>query len=292
MTHVISAPMPWMESRSGAFRVKGIPAAKDNIIWLIACSRTGKAALVDGPLAKPALKVIEAEGLELEAILNTHTHPDHIGLNLALRKAGTLASLRVVGCRERASDIPGLTEPVDEGDEVSLGDARGRVMRTEGHIRGHISFVFENFVFCGDTMFGAGCGYLFDGPPEAMHESLQRLASLPPETKVCCAHEYTEDNLRFAYSIEPENAALRERIRTTRRLREKGESSVPSTIAVERSTNPFVRVDSEELLAQLRLQSESSLNSPAEIFAAARELKNTGAYREASLIGFDALISR
>jgi hydroxyacylglutathione hydrolase len=163
---------------------------------------------------------------------------------------------------------------------VSFGGVDGHVLLTEGHLDGHVSYIFEDVLFCGDTLFGAGCGYLFDGPPSAMHESLQRLAQLEDGTRVCCAHEYTEDNLRFAWSVEPSNSALRDRIQSTWAIRAQGKSSVPSTIGVERATNPFIRVHSAELRGQLKAEMpELRLDDDAAVFAATRALKDGKAYK-------------
>jgi hydroxyacylglutathione hydrolase len=151
---------------------------------------------------------------------------------------------------------------------------------TEGHINGHVSFVFEDVLFPGDTLFAGGCGYLFDGPPEKMFRSLERLAELEPSTKVCCAHEYTQDNLRFAWSVEPGSSALAERIRKVWAVRERGGSAVPSTIDEEHRTNPFMRHASAELKAAVaKAFPERALDSPAAIFAATRALKDTRGYR-------------
>lgn len=264
-----------------------IPAWRDNLIWLLVDGQTREAAAVDGPEADPVLSYCDEHALELTTIFNTHTHPDHIGINRALAKAGRLDGLRVVAAEKVASAVPGITEPVSDGDVVTFGGLEGRVLLTEGHIDGHVSYLFGDALFCGDTMFGAGCGYLFDGPPERMHQSLCLLAGLPNETRVCCAHEYTEDNLRFAWSLEPSSEALAERIKVTWAIRGEGGSSVPSTIGDELATNPFLRTTSPELLARLRaLMPERSLACPSDVFAATRALKDTKAYLEADPAGF------
>jgi len=263
-----------------------VPAAQDNLVWLLECIESGEVAAVDGPSAKETLAYCEANGLKLSTILNTHTHPDHIGINRDLGRRGLLDGVRVVGFSGRRSEIPGLTEGVDEGSVVMLGRVEGRVMRTEGHIDGHISFVFSDVLFCGDTLFTAGCGYLFDGPPSAMHESLQRLAQLPDDTRVCCAHEYTQDNLRFAWSVESNNQDLAQRIQATWEARIRGESVVPSTIGLERKTNPFLRTQSPELCANLaQAWPDREMNTSAEVFAAIRALKDRKDYKEAGDAG-------
>ena len=152
-------------------------------------------------------------------------------------------------------------------------------MLTEGHINGHISYLFDDVLFCGDTLFTGGCGYLFDGPPSKMLRSLELLGKLPWETRVCCGHEYTQDNLRFAWSVEPDNEALAQRIRDVWSLRTKGQSAVPSTIGMEKTTNPFMRHHSESLQRRVaQAMPDAALDSPVAIFAATRELKNRKEY--------------
>jgi len=150
-----------------------------------------------------------------------------VGINTDLADRGLLAKMRVVGPAKARDAVPGITEAVDEGDAVTFGPVTAKVMLTEGHINGHVSYVFEDVVFCGDTLFAGGCGYLFDGPPAKMHDSLTRLSQLAPETRVCCAHEYTQDNLRFAWSVEPENETLARRIKDVWARRGKGECVCP-----------------------------------------------------------------
>jgi len=287
LAHVVTDPVAPFPVAGGRLMVHQVPAWQDNFIWLLADSQTGEAAAVDGPEAEPALAYCRTHGLQLTTILNTHTHGDHIGINRALQRIGQLDDMRVVGPAKVADSVPGLTEPVDDGDSVVFRGVTGQVLLTEGHLDGHISYVFGDVLFCGDTMFGAGCGYLFDGPPATMHRSLSRLAALDGATRVCCAHEYTEDNLRFAWSVEPDNAALEARIRATWRVRAGGGSSVPSTIAMERATNPFLRTDSTTLLQHVgRELPDADLSTPAAVFAATRALKDSKRYKA---IGDDAL---
>ncbi len=241
MPHVVTRPSEPFTVAGGALVVHQVPLGHDNLGWLLQCPTSGRCAVVDGPNAAPYLERIDAEGWELCVVLNTHTHGDHIGVNRALARAGRLDGVRVIGAASHAAELPGLTEPVSDGDVVRVGDAAFDVWLTEGHLDGHLSFVTDGAVFCGDTLFAGGCGYLFDGPPATMHASLQRLASLPGSTRVCCAHEYTSDNLRFAHMVEPTNDRLRQRIDAVRELRAVGASTVPSTIAEERATNPFLR---------------------------------------------------
>lgn len=281
MSHVVTEPTAPFKTRDGRLEIHQVTAWQDNLIWLAVCTETGDAAAVDGPEAGPALDYCAARGFRLTTILNTHIHGDHIGINRDLKRRGLLDATRVVGAQKTASKIPGLTEAVSDGDLVQMGGATGRVLLTEGHINGHISYVFDDVLFCGDTLFAGGCGYLFDGPPATMHASLTRLAELPLGTRVCCAHEYTQDNLRFAWSVEPDNEDLRDRIVRAWAIRAMGGCTVPSTIGEERATNPFLRTGSPTLLKTVQAAwPDRALTSAAEIFAATRALKDTKAYRE------------
>lgn len=289
MQHVITEPIPASKSDSGTLEVHGIPAAQDNIIWAIVSRSRGEAALVDGPDAAPALAFLEREGLTLHAILNTHTHFDHIGLNQALEARGLLEGVEVYGAASRAKEIPGLTHPLNDGDRFELFGVEVEALLTEGHIDGHLTFVLDGLAFTGDTLFGAGCGYLFDGPPAKMHASLERLAALPDTTLVFPAHEYTEDNLRFAFSIEPDNTDLIARMREDFSRRARGECTLPSTILIERKTNPFLRHHSRSLIESVAEAMGVKRDAGSEaIFAATRALKDRKDYRELPDSHFDA----
>ena len=282
MAHVVSAPTPPFASASGSFEVHQIPAAQDNLVWLLVCKRTGAAAVIDGPDAGGVLAYVEQHGIALTHVLNTHTHGDHIGVNRELAQRGLLQRLQVFGPAKVASQVPGITRPVDDGDTIEVGACRARVMRTEGHIEGHICFVFDDVLFSGDHLFAGGCGRVFTGDYRAMHDGLVRLAALEGQTRVCCAHEYTEDNLHFARSVEPDNAELAARYEAVRKIRAAGRSAVPSCIAEERATNPMLRTDSPSLIAQLRVQAkDADLSTPLAIFTATRKLKDSGAYKRA-----------
>ncbi len=279
MEHVVTKPTAPFLSASGSLEVHQVPAWRDNLVWLAVCTKTRHAAAVDGPEAQAVLAYCDAHDLTLTTILNTHTHMDHVGINHELARLGRLEGLRVFGPARKASDVPGLTDPVDDGASAEVGEVRFEVLLTEGHIDGHVSYVHEDVLFCGDTLFGAGCGKLFDGPPAKMHASLTRLMALDPATRVCCAHEYTEDNLRFAFSVEPDNEALAARIRDTWALRARGECSLPSTIGLERATNPFVRHASPTLRARVAAAwPDRALDAPVDVFAATRALKDRRDY--------------
>lgn len=283
MQHVVTRPTPPFRSASGSFEVHQVPAAQDNLVWILVCQKTGAAAVVDGPDAEHALAYCRAHGIELTHVLNTHTHGDHIGVNRDLLSRGLLGRMKVIGPAGAKQEVPGITQAVSDGDRFSFGAVNGRVLLTEGHIEGHVSFVLEDVVMCGDALFTAGCGRVFTGDYRAMFEGLEKLAALPPETRVCCAHEYTLDGLRFALSIEPENDALQKRMGAVTALREQGSSAVPSTIGEELATNPFLRARSSALIAHVREQMpEADVSSPLGVFTATRKLKDAGQYKAVS----------
>lgn len=280
MTHVVQHPHAPLCTRDGKLHVHQLTAATDNLVWALVPSDGSGIAVVDGPDASAALAFAESIGQPLVAVFNTHTHGDHIGINRDLERRSMLPNMRVVGPSKVAGQIPGLNEAVWAGDSVDFGGSRAQVLVTEGHLDGHISYSFPGVVFCGDTLFAGGCGYLFDGPPQKMFDSLQSLARLPADTLICCAHEYTQDNLRFAWSVEPGNAALRERIRRVWPRRAAGHCVVPSTLAEEIATNPFLRSDSPELRERVaRLMPEAKLETAQQVFAATRALKDRKLYK-------------
>ncbi|MGS1015991.1 hydroxyacylglutathione hydrolase [Allosphingosinicella humi] len=228
-----------------------IPALSDNYIWLVHDAASGETMVVDPAEAEPVLAEAEARGWRITQIWNTHWHPDHTGGNAAIKAA---TGCRVTAPAAEAAKIPTLDRAVAEGDRVSLGAIEAVVMEVPAHTAGHIAYHLpsEELIFVGDTLFAMGCGRLFEGDAAQMHGNLQRLAALPPETAVYCAHEYTLANGRFALTVEPNNAALRERMAAVEAARAAGEATVPTTIALERATNPFMRASSAEELAQRR----------------------------------------
>jgi hydroxyacylglutathione hydrolase len=226
-------------SRVQNLSITPIPAFSDNYLWLI--SRDGKAAIVDPGDPAPVQRALAESCLELAAILVTHHHADHIGGLDALRSTGAV----VYG--PRGEDIDGVDVRVGEGDRIEVLGMPFTVLDVPGHTAGHIAYFCDAVdppaVFCGDTLFACGCGRLFEGTPSQMLNSLDRLAALPAATRVYCAHEYTLANIRFALAVEPANAELQQRAREAAALRERGEPTVPSTMALELATNPFMRSD-------------------------------------------------
>jgi hydroxyacylglutathione hydrolase len=228
-----------------------IPALSDNYIWLVHAPDSGETMVVDPAQAEPVLAGAEKRGWHISAIWNTHWHPDHTGGNAAIKDA---TGATVIAPAAEAERIPTIDRGVREGDEVRLGGHVAQVLEVPAHTAGHIAYHFagDRVVFVGDTLFAMGCGRLFEGTAEQMFANMQRLGALPPETQVYCAHEYTLSNARYALVAEPENAAIATRVEQVERARAAGEATVPTTIAEELATNPFLRALSVEVLAERR----------------------------------------
>jgi hydroxyacylglutathione hydrolase len=231
-----------------------VPAFSDNYLWLVHDGESGETAVVDPGDAAPVLAEAERRGWTIGQVWNTHWHPDHTGGNLTVKQA---TGARVFG--PAAEKIPGRDVALAEGDEVRIGKRVGRVIEVPGHTSGHIALIFdeERVAFVGDTLFAMGCGRLFEGTPAQMYRSLQRLAALPEDTHLYCAHEYTLANARFAAHVEPRNSAIAERLAQVQAMRDAGEITVPTTVAQERETNPFVRSTNEEEFARRRAAKDS-----------------------------------
>lgn len=246
-----------------------LPVLTDNYIYIIHDSDAKQTAVVDPALAEPVLEVLNDKGWSLDYILNTHHHSDHIGGNLALKR---LTGCKIAGAKADSDRIPGIDLPVDDGYKLALGGQTVEVMATPGHTRSHIVYFFseQTLLFCGDTLFAMGCGRLFEGTPAQMWHSLNKIKTLPVDTQIYCAHEYTQTNGRFALTVEPGNARLRHRMIEVDRLRGLDLPTIPTTLDEELATNPFLRVESSEIQQNLGL----TLQNPVEIFARLRCLKN------------------
>jgi hydroxyacylglutathione hydrolase len=250
-----------------------VGAFTDNYVWIV---RSGRSAVaVDPGDAEPVIAYLEREGLRLTAVLATHHHRDHVGgIPALVERYGA----PVYGPARES--IPDRTTPLREGDTVALDmpALTFRVLDIPGHTAGHIALTGDidgtPVLFCGDTLFAAGCGKLFEGTPREMWSSLSKLAALPPKTRVYCGHEYTLSNLRFAAAVEPGSRALAERIERERAKRERGEPTLPSTIAEELATNPFIRVREPSVRASAQGQADRPLDDDIAVFAVLREWKN------------------
>ena len=231
--------------------IERVPVLSDNYVWLVHEPSSGATAVVDPAVAGPVLEAAKAKGWAISQIWNTHWHPDHTGGNAEI-KAATGAT--ITGPTAESAKIPTLDRTVAEGDTVTLGGVKGRVLDVPAHTAGHIAFHLpdEAAVFVGDTLFAMGCGRLFEGTAEQMFGNMRKLGALPADTSVYCAHEYTLSNARYARAAEPDNADIAERFDLVTAMRERGEATVPTTIGLERATNPFMRADSVEQLAERR----------------------------------------
>jgi len=252
--------------------VTPIPAFDDNYIWCLTGADTGYAVVVDPGDDDPVRDYLEQNGLKLAAILVTHKHGDHTG-----------------GIRELLDDWPGipvygpenepiamLTRRVGEGDHIDIPeiDATFEVLDVPGHTEGHVAYLCGDRLFCGDTLFAAGCGRVFSGTHEQLHASLSKIAALPPQTRLYCAHEYTLDNLGFAEWVEPDSEAIRRRIERERAARARNEPTVPSLLSDELETNPFLRSHVPQVIAAAERHARRPLSQAAEVFTAIRTWKD------------------
>lgn len=249
--------------------IRQFPCLNDNYGFLIRDRASGAVAAIDTPDAAAINAELSRASWRLTHILNTHWHPDHAGGNLALKEKW---GCRIIGPRGEAPKIPGLDETVGDSDGVLLGSARARVLDTPGHTLGHVIYHFaeDGAAFVGDTIFAIGCGRLFEGTAEQMWASLSKIAALPPETKLYCAHEYTAANARFALSVDGANAALVTRAAEVDRLRKTGAPTVPTTVALELATNPFLRAGDPGLAASVGMTGAAAV----EVFAEVRRRKD------------------
>jgi hydroxyacylglutathione hydrolase len=252
-------------------RVVTVPCLADNYAYLVIAS-TGETAIVDASEAAPVRRALQREGATARSIWSTHHHWDHVGGNEELSRD---LGIGVVGHVSDRGRLPALTRGIDTGDKVSVGDVEATCIHIPGHTRGAVAYFVETpgerAVFTGDTLFCAGCGRLFEGTPVQMHESLSRLAALPPDTRVYCGHEYTVNNLAFAASVEPSNIDIGLARTRAMTLRARGEPSVGTRIDDEKRVNPFLRTGSPELRSSLGAGTDLDDTS---VFAALRRAKD------------------
>lgn len=241
-----------------------VPILEDNYAYLLHAPGSGTCAVVDPGEALPVLHLVRTRGLQVAAILSTHHHGDHVAGNLEVKAA---TGAKVYGPAAEADRIPGVDVRLAQGDTVRLGDSEAQVLATPGHTNGHISYWFERdqALFPGDTLFAIGCGRILEGNAPMMWASLQKLLALPDATRIFCGHEYTRSNARFALTIEPGNEALRRRADEVERLRRAGEPTIPSTLGLERATNPFLRPGEPAIRALLGLDQAADEDVFAEI---------------------------
>jgi hydroxyacylglutathione hydrolase len=241
----------------------------DNYGVLLRESGSGIVASIDAPNAEEVAAALEAKGWRLTHILTTHHHRDHTDGNLMLKRS---FGCTIIGPKGEAATIPGIDKPVGGGDTFALGEQEVRVLDTPGHTAGHISYWMPaaKTAFVGDTLFALGCGRVIEGTPQMMWRSLAKIRDLPPDTRLYCGHEYTLANARFALTIEPENTKLQARAKEVEGQRARGQLTLPTTVALERETNPFLRPDSAAIRKRLGMEGAEDW----QVFAEIRERKN------------------
>lgn len=240
-----------------AIEIVRVPVLSDNYVWLVHEAKSGETLVVDPAVAPPVLAAAEARGWKITQIWNTHWHPDHVGGNAEIKAA---TGCVITGPAAEAERISTLDMQVRGGEVVQLGEARATVIDVPAHTAGHIAYHFEteHAAFVGDTLFAMGCGRLFEGTAAQMYDNMRKLEALGDDTAIYCAHEYTLSNARFAVTVEPDNAALQQRMSDVVAARERGEATVPTTIALERATNPFMRATSVDQLAARRAAKDAA----------------------------------
>ena len=251
----------------GSLSIAIVPCLSDNYAYLIHDAEAGLTAIVDPSEPGPVKQALAAKGLKLTHILNTHHHFDHTGGNLPLKEA---FGAEIVGPGKDRDRIPGIDTGVSEEAPWRFGNHTVQILEVPAHTRGAITFVMDGAAYTGDTLFAMGCGRLFEGTPAMMWSSLTKLAKLPDDTRIYCGHEYTLSNGKFALTLEPGNAALKTRFAAVEAARAKGQPTVPSTIGLEKLTNPFMRPDSPELRKILGMERASDV----EVFGETRKRKD------------------
>lgn len=258
-----------MQTAASAPDIHLFPCLDDNYGYLVHDPASGATAAIDCPAAGPVAEALRQHDWRLDYILSTHHHGDHTGGNLELK---ALTGCRIAGGRQDAARIPGLDIALDDGDHLALGRHCITARELPGHTRGHVMYLLEadGIAFVGDTLFAMGCGRLFEGTPAEMWASLQKIRALPDATRLYCGHEYTLKNARFALTVDPANKALQQRASEVERLRSQGVPTMPTTVAIERLTNPFLRPDAPGIRAALGLEAADTV----EVFAEIRRQRN------------------
>ncbi len=264
-----------MPCRAGCYcpamlEIVQIPVLQDNYVYLLREPVTASVGVVDPAVSDAVEAELDRRGWRLTHVLNTHHHGDHVGGNMRLKQRYGAV---IVGPRADKDRIPGIDVEVGEGEDYAFGKETARVFDVPGHTRGHIAYWFKasRALFCGDTIFSLGCGRMFEGTPPQMWASLAKLRDLPAETRVYCAHEYTESNARFAVTVDPANKALADRVAEVKRLRAAGQPTVPSLMGVERQANPFLRADDPAIASAVG----KPANDPAQVFGEVRRRKDS-----------------
>jgi hydroxyacylglutathione hydrolase len=256
-------------------QIHRLPARFDNYIFLLHDTQSNQAAVVDPADAEPVLQQLGVLGAELVAIFNTHHHGDHVGGNQMLKQH--FPNLTVYASAEDKGRIPGQQVFLQDGDRVFFAGREGQVFFVPGHTRAHIAYYFPPLLpdgtselFCGDTLFAGGCGRLFEGTPAQMVASLSKLRSLPDNTRIWCAHEYTLNNLKFALTVDSNNSELKDRYQKVEDMRRRDRATVPSLLGIEKQTNPFLRWDNPQLQAAVNsrdpIQTFARLRGKKEMF--------------------------
>ncbi len=259
-------------------KILPVPCLRDNYAYLLICEQSGHTAVVDPSEAAPVIKAFEAEqkkfpDLQLTAILNTHHHADHTGGNAELCEQ--FPDLKVYGHASDKGRITAQNVMLEDGDSLSVGELTGKAIFNPGHTTGAVSYAFEDALFTGDTLFGGGCGRVFEGTTLQMYESLNHvIGSFPDQTRIFFGHEYTVNNLRFALVVEPDNPQVRMRSQRAVALRGAGKATTPSTLAEERLTNPFLRCAEPAVIESIRRHDPQRGPHPSEVFRVLRAWKD------------------
>ena len=246
-----------------------IPLLSDNYSYIIRDKNTNITGCIDPSVAKDIVNVLQNRGMDLNFILNTHHHHDHVGGNQELKE---IYNCKIIGCYNDQNRIPGIDIKLKDNEEFNIGESVFKVIDTPGHTIGHICFYFkdQNFLFCGDTIFSLGCGRLFEGSYEQMTESILKIRSLPDSTKIFCGHEYTESNAKFAEFLDPENDLLKKKILNIKKDRLESKPTIPATLEEEKKLNPFMKFDNQEYLDSIKIENISN----AENFKKIRIMKD------------------